>query len=250
MGLDFGQSLMEMDADKDTRKREKAAQDESSKRGLFGSIGGLLGTFLPVLLAPVTGGLSLAAGAIASGVGAAAGQAIGRNIADKSIPDIKTKFGQSSTADMYKSLKKMDDGAILKSGLTAAVSAYTSPMLSTLSDSAKIGHMTKGMDIGSSGYNQAISDLNFRNPQAAYDSVVGNLDDESKIGGLLEAFGLNDIPVNTVYTDPGSSYDPNNPYNLGYSEEIPESELDPLVGTMNEEWAIGNMMQGGRTYNK
>ena len=82
MGLDFGQGLMTRDANKDAKKREKAAQDETDKRGLFGSIGGLLGTFLPVLLAPVTGGLSLAAGAVFAGVSSAAGQAIGRAIGD------------------------------------------------------------------------------------------------------------------------------------------------------------------------
>ena len=159
MGLDFGAQLIRSDAAKDARAREKAAQKESSKRGLFGSIGGLLGTFLPLALAPLTGGLSVAASAVVSGLGAAAGQAIGRNQGDKAVKDIKTKFGQSDTADMYSSLERMDQGAILKSGMTSAVSAYMNPMMGSLSDKAAIGHVTKGMDIGSDAYNTAISGL-------------------------------------------------------------------------------------------
>tara|TARA_R110002012_G_scaffold195978_2_gene364220 strand:+ start:3881 stop:4636 length:756 start_codon:yes stop_codon:yes gene_type:complete len=251
MALDFGEGQMTLDAKADSQTRQQAAQDEHSKRGLFGSIGGLLGTFLPVLLAPVTGGLSLAASAVLSGVGAAAGQAIGRNQADKAIPDIKTKFGQADTADMYKSLDNIDNGAILKSGLSAATSSYMSPMMGSLSDNAAIDYVTKSLPVGSDAYNQAISGLNLRNPQLAYDSIAGGIGDESQIGGLLEAFGLNNNPVNTVYTDPNSSYDPTNPYNFGYSEEVPEpAPLDPFGGAMDEEWTIGNMMQGGRTYNK
>ena len=177
MGLDFGGMLMKRDADADAKARQDAAQKETSKRGIFGSIGGLLGTFLPVLLAPVTGGLSLAAGAIASGVGAAAGQAIGRNLADKSIPDIKTKFGQSDTQDMYESLQRQDDGAIIKAGMSAAVQGYFNPMTSTLSDTAKIDHFTKGLDVGSDAYFDALKDVDFRNPTDAMQYIQGGMSD-------------------------------------------------------------------------
>lgn len=59
-------------------KKAKKEQEKKSKGGLFGSIGGALGTVAGLALAPVTGGASLAlAGAAGGALGSAAGQALG-----------------------------------------------------------------------------------------------------------------------------------------------------------------------------
>ena len=183
MGLDFGSQLMRSDAAKDARTREKAAQEESSKRGLFGSIGGLLGTFLPLALAPFTGGMSLAASAIVSGIGAAAGQAIGRNQGDKAVKD------------MYSQLDRMDQGAILKSGITSAVSAYMNPMMGSLSDKAAISHVTDGMKVGSEQWLDAVGGLDLRNPgEALLDFDMSTLPEGVSFGDISSAYGIAPSP--------------------------------------------------------
>ena len=121
MGLSFGKQLLIKDANEDMREQEKWAREESKSRGLFGSIGGLLGAFLPIVLAPLTGGLSLLATAAVAGIGSAAGTKLGTMFGDKQVDDVQTRFGQSTLASLHDSLDENDTAAWMKAGLQAGL---------------------------------------------------------------------------------------------------------------------------------
>ena len=137
--INIGSKLLGRDVSLDDIAHAAWLQKEGSSQGMFGSIGGLLGAFLPVilptigaLLAPVTGGLSTAlfgmgtaANAAWAGIGSGIGSYLGGNYGANQVDDYKGHFRRSTRASDKDALSEQILADAITSAATTATTEYT-----------------------------------------------------------------------------------------------------------------------------